>query len=594
MDIGLTLEVIDRIPRKEISPAIIEKALNLHLAGELRKARARYRAITEKHKRSFLVRYLIELTEVQERGWRDGAPYLDDALSGGNGLSVAYRALGARLLGFDRPSEALRYLMIVESDFRHEASFSLHVGAALADLERYDEAEFWVRQSLKIEPAMAEAYFELGNLYHEQERLDDALTVLQKAVEIKPDYFQALNNLGCVYYKQMRHMDALACFDQCMALNDRDHTVKGRTAMTMLSLGILENGWKLYEYALTTGERAQRVGEIALPRWNGHDLTDKTLLVWREQGVGDDIRFASCYRDLIALGGTIVFLAEPRLVPVFKRSFPGVKFVPQDGTVMEDEGFDYQLPAGSLPLYFRKSIKDFPAQPGFLAPDPAAVEYWKSRLTALSDKPKIGICWRSQINTADNRQHFSDLDLWQPLLQNSGATFVNLQYDSAVEEIAAENRRLGVDIQHFDDLDLRNDLDGVMALVKGLDLVISVGTSVSDMAGAMGTECWTLLMSWCPDLLGTKGLPWYPRTRVFLRNWDDPWRKVMGQVCQALDRQLATAAPTVIFDAPVSRNAPCPCGSGKRYKQCCGAVGSQDTAGIPFDGPMTLSVTGNA
>jgi len=587
MNLGLNIEVIDKTPRKEINPAKIEKALNLHLAGELKKARAKYQKIAEKHKRSFLIRYLIELTELQEKAWDSSAPYLDDALSGGNGLSFAYRALGARLLGMDRPTEALHYLMIADSDFREDALFHTHVGAALADLERYEEAESWVKQGLEIDPNMADAYFELGNLYHEQERLNDALAALQKAVELKPDYFQAINNLGCVYYKQMRHIDALACFDKCMGINDRDHTVKGRTAMTMLSLGILDNGWKLYEYALTTGERARRVNSSTLPRWNGQDLNGKTLLVWREQGLGDDIRFASCYRDLLALGGKIIFLSEPRLVPLFERTFPGVKFVPQDGKVMEDEGFDYQLPAGSLPLYFRNTINQFPAQPGFLVPEAEAVANWKKRLDGLGDGPKIGISWRSQIETADNRQHFSDLDLWQGLLQQAGATFVNLQYDSSANEIASENQRLGVDIKHFDGLDLRNDIDGVMALTKSLDLVITVGTSINDIAGAMGTECWTMLMSWCPDLLGTKRLPWYPNTRVFIRNWDQPWSKVMTEVEQSLDSRLNAPA------TPILRNAPCPCGSGKRYKQCCGAVGVAEKPGIVFDQPVTLAGTNN-
>lgn len=36
------------------------------------------------------------------------------------------------------------------------------------------------------------------------------------------------------------------------------------------------------------------------PVWNGEDLPAKTVLAHGEQGLGDEILFASCYPDLIA------------------------------------------------------------------------------------------------------------------------------------------------------------------------------------------------------------------------------------------------------------------------------------------------------
>jgi len=49
--------------------------------------------------------------------------------------------------------------------------------------------------------------------------------------------------------------------------------------------------------------------------------------VWGEQGVGDEVGFASMLPDLIKRGARVVLECAPRLAPLFQRSFKGAEVV---------------------------------------------------------------------------------------------------------------------------------------------------------------------------------------------------------------------------------------------------------------------------
>jgi len=564
------LKVYDQPPAKQPSQAEVSEAVEIHKQGDLEKAVKLYRKLTKKYPRNPQLAFLQEIIEIQQDGWQDDIPLVNDILVGNKGLAAANRVFGGYLLGLKRSKEAERFLLRAESDFRRDPLYLYHMGAALADQEKFETAEVWLQQALLLNADFPSTYFELGNIYQKTERLEKAVACYQKAIELDPEFFGAFSNLGGTFLRMMRLKEAMACFDRCMELNWDDKSIKGRAAITMMAMGILPDAWKLYEYAMPAGDRTKHGPlELPKPRWNDQDLTDKGILIWPEQGIGDNLRFSSCLPDLIERAGHVIVITAKRLAPLFARSFPKARVIASDEETVEMDSFEYHLPIGSLPLYFRQTQKDFPNRQRYLTPAPEAVEHWRQRLAELGDGLKIGVCWESQLQTADNRQHFCTLDKWEPVFKAPGATFINLQYNLTPETLAKENAKYDTDIIGLE-IDLYNDLDGVAALEEALDLVITVGTCMSDFAGSVGTECWTLLLDWCPDLLGTDRLLWYPNTRVFTRHWDEPWEVLLQRVANALEEKL-TPQKTA-FQAPASRNAPCPCGSGKRYKHCCGAA----------------------
>src|SRR3546814_16424553 len=86
------------------------------------------------------------------------------------------------------------------------------------------------------------------------------------------------------------------------------------------------------------------------PRWQGEDIFDKRVLVWREQGVGDEIDFSRRYPQLIAAARQTVIEDDKRPLPVSARNFSPAQRLPEkhDATAdSESRGCDRHLTAGT-------------------------------------------------------------------------------------------------------------------------------------------------------------------------------------------------------------------------------------------------------
>ncbi len=307
-----------------------------------------------------------------------------------------------------------------------------------------------------------------------------------------------------------------------------------------LSMGNLGAGWDGYEFrwfsATASGNRKFRQ-----PPWDGkRDIAGKRLLIWREQGIGDEIMFASCVPDLAGAGASVTLECAPKLVPLFRRSFLGVRVVgPSDRPDEERDDFDVHLPAGSLPRFYRRSLSGFPVRDGFLIPDPARVAHWRRYLETLGDGPYVGMSWRSRLQTVSRSRHYTQIGDWEPILRTPGVVFINMQSDDSTDEMARLRDALGVVPHSPPGIDMWNNLDDVAALLKALDLLITVNTAVMCIAGGAGVPTWLMAVEnfgW--PSLGTDRLPWYPSVRLFNRNLRQPWLATTQSVADELHATL--------------------------------------------------------
>src|SRR6185295_15519269 len=124
----------------------------------------------------------------------------------------------------------------------------------------------------------------------------------------------------------------------------------------------------------------------------GELLEGKTVLVRAEQGIGDQIMFASCLPELMERAGGCVIEAWPKLANLFARSFPQAKVIAFPAG--EREEADCRIPIGSLPLVVGRDWPNFPKHAGYLRADQARVAHWRSELARLGPGPKVGVSWR--------------------------------------------------------------------------------------------------------------------------------------------------------------------------------------------------------
>jgi hypothetical protein len=345
---------------------------------------------------------------------------------------------------------------------------------------------------------------------------------------------------------------ALIDCDAALAGHMADHeraTMNLARSTMLIALGRLQEGWDAYEARLSHHYFDALLFIIDRPAWTpGMDIEGKTLLVFAEQGLGDEVLFANLVPDLIAaLGpeGKLILSVEPRLVTLFRRSFPTARIEPHatyliDGRTVrcapflsDDDVVDAWAPLGALLRRFRPTLASFPARAAFLRADPERVTHWRAVLASAPAGPKVGILWKSLKLDGARLRYFSPFDLWRPVLTTPGVTFVNLQYgDSDAEQARA--REMGAALWTPPGIDLKTDLDDLAALTLALDLLIAPANATSNIAAACGAPVWLISTPGAWPKLGTERYPWYPSVRVFNPPAFNDWSPVMDEIAAAL------------------------------------------------------------
>ncbi len=410
---------------------------------------------------------------------------------------------------------------------------------------RPDEAQACLEAALDLRPDWVSALNDLGAVLRDRNRLQEAEHRLCRALELGGEQADVYNNLASTLMDRGRTDEALACYRRAAALRPGDARLHWNLAYAWLTAGELTAGWEAYEWRWQGG--IQMPCRYPYPEWDGSDPTGRTVLVYAEQGVGDEILFASCFRDLMERAGHCVLECDPRLAGLFRRAFPGATVHPShrqeaDWTAVHP-GIDVRVAAGSLPRYLRRDLASFPAEPAYLEAEAGAVEHWTRWLVALGPELKVGLSWRSGLASGERARYYSELKQWATVLGVPGVRFINLQYDECTAELATVRDELGVDILPPPGLDLHDDLDGLAALMAGLDLVIAAPNTVAELAGALGVPCWRLDPSPTWTSLGTDAMPWHPTLRLHGKGaLDRPWEPVLEAMGRSLSH-LARPAP---------------------------------------------------
>jgi hypothetical protein len=330
------------------------------------------------------------------------------------------------------------------------------------------------------------------------------------------------SNIGNCYLSEDKFDAAIEWAQRALSLDSQCKSARSVVAMASLSRHDWATGWDHYE-SLLGGKFRKEVQYQEEGRWDG--TPGKTLIVYGEQGLGDEVMYASCVPD-VARENRVVLECDKRLEGLFRRSFPQVTV---HGTRREavswlDEWkFDARCSIGTLPKFFRRKADDFPGTP-YLTADPERRLQWKALLASFGARPKIGLAWSggSKHNNPDARA--IGLEGLRPLIESVDADFVSLQYRDPSEEIAAS----GLPVKHWPRATLTADYDDTAGLVAELDLVIGPHTSVHHLAGALGVPSLILVPKKTIWVYQQAAMPWY-RNAVLVKQGGD-WRKTVEQL----------------------------------------------------------------
>ena len=400
----------------------------------------------------------------------------------------------------------------------------------------YRDALDQFRAAARLRPESAQAARLCGVVLRELGDLEGARASFAEACRLAPGDARGVADQAAALTALNRADEAIELLQAALRAHPEDAALHGELALALLGSGDFARGWDEYEWRLRLPDAAN---SRAMPyrRWLGEPLQGRTLLVTSEQGIGDEIMFASCFGDLLGAAQRCVFEASTRLASLFERSFPQAEIVVRNLSRAPEPGrqsrIDCYTPAGSVPRFLRRSLEAFPHRAGYLRPDPALQRQWSERLAASGGRRKVGLAWTGGLPGTLRAARSVPLESLRPLLA-TGDTFIALEFADCTEEVAAFNAAGNEHIAWWPEA--VSNLEQTAAVVSNLDLVISVPTATAHFAGALGRSVWVLvpaIATWRYMWTGER-VPWYPSMRV-IRGLGEDRERYMRRVRAALD-----------------------------------------------------------
>ena len=458
-------------------------------------------------------------------------------------IAEAHSNLGNTLLAQNNLEDAVasyERALVLRPEF---ADAWYNLGNARQGQEKLLDAVACYQHALSLKPQLAEAHYNLGNTLHALQKLDQAVASFEQALALRPQYAEAHYNLGCTLQDLGKLDEALACIDRALEIKPDYPQARFAQSIAQLQLGDFSRGWCNYESRWQSEDHFTPMRPYPQPLWTGERLPAGRLLLWGEQGIGDEIMFAGLIPDAIRSGSRITLDCEPRLQPLFARSFPEIEVISsrdvgQAATAASRPevatDFASHLPTGSLPHLFRTTVQAFSTgNAGYLKADPEKRD--RLRASYGDDRKRIGLAWFTN-NPKLGRQRSIDLAQFDAPFKQSNLRWISLQYgdfDHLDEQASAAHAPILVDRT----VDQLADMDQFAAQVAAMDLVICIDNSTAHLAGALGVPVWLLLpfaSNW-RWLTARSDSPWYPTLRIFRQPSIGDWTSVLADVRKSLE-----------------------------------------------------------
>ena len=465
-----------------------------------------------------------------------------------------------RLIGDEKYQDALRLGNNLLDENPRDLTTLFQMGEVLLLTDRIGLA-FNIYHHLSImAPERSEVWNNLGRCLQTRKNTQEARKYFEKALSIDPDNASAMINISVLDVNEGNPKRAIELASR--ALKKIPKSRQARDVLAMAKLAVHDwSGWLDYHHSEGPPFRKLRQYRVpeAEPEWYGEP--NKTVVIYREQGLGDEILFGSCILEAIKISKKIIIDCDPRMAGLFKRTYPqaDVYGTGYSTEITWDKNYeiDASCPMGRLPMFFRKRDEDFIKTHGkYMEACPIRKKAYKA---ILDDLPglKIGLAWnggkKSDALLKDDSDYRSlTLKQLAPLIQE-GNTYISLEYRSATNEI----QESGLPILDWPWITMSNDYDDTAALVSNLDYIISVPTTVVHMAGALNVPVYCLTPEFSNWRFGHKDMIWHKSVKIF-RNKGD-WSKTIYQLRDYLETRRNHSSRTGAYrtserSLPVSQN----------------------------------------
>jgi tetratricopeptide (TPR) repeat protein len=439
--------------------------------------------------------------------YHEGIEFLEKSIALTQKNSIAYIGLISAYHSLGNHQKVSETSLKGIAEFPEMAEFHGSLGVALIGLNKLEEAEYCIKTACILNPSLTESKLNLARIY-----------------SLKKEHYEAIKLYEEILYNESLPREGIIT------------VCKYNLSYEYFQIGDLEKGWDYYDFGfdsnVSASQRRKPNRNFSVPRWNGDNIESKTLLVWAEQGLGDEIMFLSMLNDILRDVENIIIECDKRLVDIVKRSFPSVIARP---AIFDANGnskfndFDFEIPIGSLGKYCRRNISDFKSST-YLLPSKNISNELENFFEINNKYIKIGICWRSGILNIERENNYIPLSNWGEIFKIPNAIFINLQYGNCEAELNKAEELYGVHIYRWDFIDLKNDLESVFSIINKLDVIVTAATAVSPMAYSIGKPTLTFMPTLGWTSFGTDYFPFSKHMIPFTSTKTDNFYSVLTKV----------------------------------------------------------------
>ncbi len=405
-----------------------------------------------------------------------------------------------------------------------------NIGCTLLQLNKYDEASKIFKNILEKSPEYKDAWINYGVTLHRQAKFSDALICFNKAIFLDDKSAEAWSNKGNLLFDLEKYEQAEECYLSAKNFDSSYYQGIYNHSLLLLATKDFLTGWKSFKYRWQWGGFSSTPIETSKPEWSGTP-SNKRLFIWGEQGIGDQILYASMFSDLQSFPQEKIISVNKKLLPIFTRSFINLSFIEKDN-LFPEERYDEHLPLGDLGGVLRPDIASFDSVHfPYLLHDVARTDKIREQLPNNGNLI-CGISWKSLNQDIGDYKSMALTEL-MPLLQKDGIDFINLQYGDTAQELQ-ELRANNVHLYEVDGVDLFEDVDGVLSIIQACNIIITVSNTTAHLAGALGKRTYLLLPKGRGRLWywhqSENGNLWYPSIKVIEQDKPGDWNSAMQKL----------------------------------------------------------------
>lgn len=409
-----------------------------------------------------------------------------------------------------------------------DANAWCYLGIALHDQRRYADAVDCYRRALSLNPKFPIALNNLGNSLRYVNQVEEADACFEQAIALKPDYLNAFKNRGTLHVWTGNLELGKSYYERALQIKPDEAELHRNLGVIYLLQGKFEEGWREYRWRWRVGD-LQRP-PIAVPVWDGSDLSGRKILLTAEQGLGDTLNFVRFAKVLRDRGARTLVYSQPPLMALLQNSKELGAVYPN--SLGLDQPVDLQCSLVDVADVLQVNAETIPGQCPYLSPAPQLIRYWSQRLPKPAGIKRIGIAWQGNPDHQADVFRSIPLRCFEALCAVPDIELVSLQSGFGSEQLAHWKGRRPI-------LNLGSDVDkssgafmDTAAIMHQLDLVITSDTSIAHLAGAMSIPTW-IAIGKIPDwrwLLDREDSPWYPSVRLFrqskLGDWDSVFQRM--------------------------------------------------------------------